>query len=201
MLKTTASPIGRCFIAIARRHAARPQRDGGTASGAGRVDDVDCNDDGRRGGIAIGGRWRRSSGRRRHCRRRRGRGPWGEGAKARGVDQTTTIVALTIDLFDNDGGGETKPAVIVDGEMYRVVELRRGWCPDGNCLRLRLRIICRNAPTGCGPSFVAPSTDASDGAQSYVVLISRCAFPSTSRGQRLWRRDGCQRPSTWQSRR
>ncbi len=42
------------------------------------------------------------------------------------MDRTTTIVALTIDLFDDDGGGETKPAVIVDGETYRVVELRRG---------------------------------------------------------------------------
>ncbi len=42
------------------------------------------------------------------------------------MDRTTTIVALTIDRFDDDGGGETKPAVIVDGETYRVVELRRG---------------------------------------------------------------------------
>ena len=42
------------------------------------------------------------------------------------MDRTTTFVALTIDLFDDDGGGETKPAVIVDGETYRVVELRRG---------------------------------------------------------------------------
>jgi hypothetical protein len=42
------------------------------------------------------------------------------------MDRKTTIVALTIDLFDNDGGGETKPAVIVNGETYRVVELRRG---------------------------------------------------------------------------
>jgi hypothetical protein len=28
--------------------------------------------------------------------------------------------------FDNDGGGKTNPAVIVDGETYRVVKLRRG---------------------------------------------------------------------------
>jgi hypothetical protein len=37
------------------------------------------------------------------------------------VDHTNTIVALRIDWFDDDGGGETKPAVIVDGETYRVV--------------------------------------------------------------------------------
>ncbi len=42
------------------------------------------------------------------------------------MDRTTTIVALKIDRFDDDGGVETKPAVIVDGETYRVVELRRG---------------------------------------------------------------------------
>jgi hypothetical protein len=42
------------------------------------------------------------------------------------VDQMATIVALTINRFDNDGGGETKPAVIVDGKTYRVVDLRRG---------------------------------------------------------------------------
>jgi hypothetical protein len=42
------------------------------------------------------------------------------------VDRTMTIVALTIDLFDDDGGGETKPAVIVYGKTYRIVELRRG---------------------------------------------------------------------------
>ncbi len=41
------------------------------------------------------------------------------------MDQTTTIIALMIDWFDNDGGGETKPAVIVEGETYCVVELRR----------------------------------------------------------------------------
>jgi hypothetical protein len=28
----------------------------------------------------------------------------------------TTIVALTIDLFDDDGGGKTKLTVIIDGE-------------------------------------------------------------------------------------
>jgi hypothetical protein len=42
------------------------------------------------------------------------------------VDRTTMIVALTINWFNDDGGGETKPAVIVDGETYRVVEMRRG---------------------------------------------------------------------------
>jgi hypothetical protein len=42
------------------------------------------------------------------------------------VDQMTRIVALTIDLFDDDGGGKTKLAVIVDGETYRIVKLRRG---------------------------------------------------------------------------
>jgi hypothetical protein len=42
------------------------------------------------------------------------------------MDQTTTIGALTINLFDNYGGGETKPAVIVDGKTYRIVKLRRG---------------------------------------------------------------------------
>jgi hypothetical protein len=42
------------------------------------------------------------------------------------VDRTTTIVALTIDWFENDGGGRDKAGVIVDGETYRVVELRRG---------------------------------------------------------------------------
>jgi hypothetical protein len=36
------------------------------------------------------------------------------------------IVALTINQFDNDGGGETKLAVILDGKTYRNVELRRG---------------------------------------------------------------------------
>ncbi len=41
-------------------------------------------------------------------------------------NRTTTIVALMIDRFDDDGGGETKPAVIIDGETYRIVELRRG---------------------------------------------------------------------------
>jgi hypothetical protein len=42
------------------------------------------------------------------------------------MDRTTMIVALTIDRFANDGGVETKPAVIVDGETYRIVKLRRG---------------------------------------------------------------------------
>ncbi len=42
------------------------------------------------------------------------------------MDQTMTIVALTIDLFDNDGGGKTKPAIIVNGKTYRIVELRWG---------------------------------------------------------------------------
>jgi hypothetical protein len=37
-----------------------------------------------------------------------------------------TIVALTIDRFDDDGGVETKPAVIVDGKTYRIVGLRQG---------------------------------------------------------------------------
>jgi hypothetical protein len=37
-----------------------------------------------------------------------------------------TIVTLTINWFDDDGGGETKPAIIVDGKRYRVVKLRRG---------------------------------------------------------------------------
>ncbi len=41
------------------------------------------------------------------------------------MDQTTTIVVLTIDWFDNDGGGKTKPDVIVDGETFRIVELRQ----------------------------------------------------------------------------
>ncbi len=50
----------------------------------------------------------------------------GEGAEARGVDQTTTIIALIINWFDNDGGGKIKLAIIVDGKTYRVVELRRG---------------------------------------------------------------------------
>ncbi len=49
MSTSTVSPIGRCVVATARRRAARPRRDGGTASGAGRVDDVDGDDDGRRG--------------------------------------------------------------------------------------------------------------------------------------------------------
>ncbi len=48
------------------------------------------------------------------------------GAEARGVDQTTMIIALTIDRFDNDGGDETKLADIVDGKTYRVGELRWG---------------------------------------------------------------------------
>ncbi len=38
----------------------------------------------------------------------------------------TTIIALTIDWFDDDGGGKTKPAVIIDGETYCVVKLRQG---------------------------------------------------------------------------
>jgi hypothetical protein len=42
------------------------------------------------------------------------------------VDRTTTIIALMINWFDDDGGVETKLGVIVDGETYRVVELRRG---------------------------------------------------------------------------
>jgi hypothetical protein len=42
------------------------------------------------------------------------------------VDRTTMIIALMINLFDDDGGGETKLAIIVNGEMYRIVELRRG---------------------------------------------------------------------------
>jgi hypothetical protein len=42
------------------------------------------------------------------------------------VDQTTTIVALIIDLFDDDGGGKTKPTVIIDGETYRIIKLRPG---------------------------------------------------------------------------
>jgi hypothetical protein len=54
MLKATASLIGRCVVAMVQRRAARPQRDGGTALGAGRVDDVDCDDDGRRGGSRSG---------------------------------------------------------------------------------------------------------------------------------------------------
>jgi hypothetical protein len=42
------------------------------------------------------------------------------------MDRTTMIVALTIDWFDDDGGGKTKPAVIINSETYHVVELRRG---------------------------------------------------------------------------
>jgi hypothetical protein len=119
------------------------------------------------------------------------------------VDQMAMIVALTINRFDNDGGGETNPAVIIDGKTYRVVDLRRGAVvPDGNrCCCRRRRTIHQNVSTGCDPSFAAPSTDASDGAQSYVVSISRCACPLTLRGHWLWRWDGWQRPSTWQSRR
>ncbi len=93
--------------------------------GAGKVDDVDGNDNGRCGKLQSGDN---------------GVGVWvdanifvvlmdkdhGGGVEARGVDRTTTIIALTIDRFDNDGGGKTKPAVIVDGETYHVVELRRG---------------------------------------------------------------------------
>ncbi len=37
-----------------------------------------------------------------------------------------TVLVLWEYWFDNDGGGKTKPAVIVDGETYRIVELRRG---------------------------------------------------------------------------
>jgi hypothetical protein len=54
MSTTTVSPIGRRVVATAGRRAARPQRDGGAALGAGRVDDVDGNDDGRRGGLQLG---------------------------------------------------------------------------------------------------------------------------------------------------
>jgi hypothetical protein len=41
------------------------------------------------------------------------------------LDVTTVLVPWE-DQFDDDGGGETKPAVILDGETYRVVELRWG---------------------------------------------------------------------------
>ncbi len=36
------------------------------------------------------------------------------------------IIALMIDQFDDDGGGETKTAVIVNGKTCRIVELRQG---------------------------------------------------------------------------
>jgi hypothetical protein len=41
------------------------------------------------------------------------------------VDRTTTIIALTIDRFDDDGVGKTKLAIIVNGKTYRIIELRR----------------------------------------------------------------------------
>ncbi len=37
-----------------------------------------------------------------------------------------TLLVLWEYWFDDDGGGKTKPAVIVDGKTYRVVELRWG---------------------------------------------------------------------------
>jgi hypothetical protein len=37
-----------------------------------------------------------------------------------------TVLMLWEYRFDDDGGGKTKPAVIVDGETYRVIELRQG---------------------------------------------------------------------------
>ncbi len=49
MLTMTVSPIGRCVIGMVGHCAAQPQRDGGTALEAGRVDDVDSNDNRRRG--------------------------------------------------------------------------------------------------------------------------------------------------------
>jgi hypothetical protein len=54
MSMTTASPISHRVVATARRGATRPQRDGGTASGAGQVDDIDGNEDGRRRGLGSG---------------------------------------------------------------------------------------------------------------------------------------------------
>jgi hypothetical protein len=42
-------------------------------------------------------------------------------SKCKLLDVTTVLVP-----WEDDGGGETKPAVIVDGETYYVVELRRG---------------------------------------------------------------------------
>jgi hypothetical protein len=41
------------------------------------------------------------------------------------LDVTMVLVPWE-DQFDDERGGETKPAVIADGETYRAVELRRG---------------------------------------------------------------------------
>jgi hypothetical protein len=54
MSTTTASPIIHRVVATARRHAALPRQDGGTALGAGRVDDVDGDDNGCCGGSQLG---------------------------------------------------------------------------------------------------------------------------------------------------
>ncbi len=37
-----------------------------------------------------------------------------------------TFLVLWEYRFDDDGGGKIKPAVVVDGKTYRVIELRRG---------------------------------------------------------------------------
>jgi hypothetical protein len=41
------------------------------------------------------------------------------------LDVATDLLPLE-DRFDDDGGGKTKPSIIVDDEMYRIVKLRRG---------------------------------------------------------------------------
>ncbi len=77
------------------------------------MDDIDCDDDGCRGGSRSGD----------------------DGIE---VQADANIVIIVVDKdhggrgrrhaawIDNDGGGETKPAVIVNGKTYRVVKLRRG---------------------------------------------------------------------------
>ncbi len=74
------------------------------------------------------------------------------------MDQTNAIIALTIDRFDDDGGGETIRPSSSTARHTASSSLGGGrQCPDGNRRRCRCRTIRWNAPTGCGPSFAAPS--------------------------------------------
>ncbi len=110
------------------------------------------------------------------------------------LDVATVLVPWEY-RFDDDGGGETKPAVIVDGETYCVVKLRRG------------AVVPRRQSSSYHPSertywLRSELRSTIYGRVRRGTVLRRLDTPvRTSRGQRMWRWDGCQRPSTRRSRR